>query len=144
MDGAVTVLIGVHVPEAFLIVDERRGSCKDPYAVRSKLGWTIISKRCRNDSAKKVNVNFINTAADHLLEQQIECPWTVDNVEVGHPDARQLTPGILRPKAVNFRAPHFFLFFPLSAFFLQASNNTRLFDVALHFPLILSTFIFKR
>ena len=124
MDGAVTVLIGVHVPEAFLIVDERRGSCKDAYAVRSKLGWTIISKRCRNDSATKVNVNFINTAADHLLEQQIECLWTVDNVEVGHPDARQLTPGILRPKAVNFRAPHFFLFSFRSPLFFSKQVTT--------------------
>ena len=73
IDGAVTVLIGVDVPEAFWIVEERRGGSKDPYAVRSKLGWAIIGKRRLNDSETKVDVNFVKTAADQLLERQIEC-----------------------------------------------------------------------
>ena len=67
IDGAVTVLIGVDVPEAFWIEEERRGGSKDPYAVRSKLGWAIIGKRCLNVSETKVDVNFVNTAADQLL-----------------------------------------------------------------------------
>ena len=44
VDGAVTVWIGVDVPEAFWIAEERRGGSKEPYAVRSKLGWAIIGK----------------------------------------------------------------------------------------------------
>ena len=73
-------MIGVDVPEAFWIEEERRGGTKEPYAVRSKLGWAIIGKRYSNDSKTKVDVNFVNTAADQLLERQIECLWTVDNV----------------------------------------------------------------
>ena len=80
IDGAVTALIGVDVPEAFWIEEERRGGSKNRYAVRSKLGWAIIGKRYLNDSETKVDVNFVNTAADQLLERQIECLWTVDNV----------------------------------------------------------------
>ena len=73
IDGAVTVLIGVDVPEAFWIVEERRGGSKEPYAVRSKLGWAIIGKRCLNDCETKVDVNFVNNAADQLLERQMNC-----------------------------------------------------------------------
>ena len=80
IDDAVTVLIGVDIPEAFWIEEERRGGSKELYAVRSKLGWAIIGKRYLNDSETKVYVNFVNTAADQLLEQQIQCLWTLDNV----------------------------------------------------------------
>ena len=44
IDCAVTVLIEVNISEAFSIVEERLGSRKELYAVRSKLGWAIIGK----------------------------------------------------------------------------------------------------
>ena len=80
IDGAVTVLIGVDVPEAFWIEEKRRGGSKQPYAVRPKLGWAIIGKRYQNDSETKVDVNLVNTAADQLHGLQIECFWTVNKV----------------------------------------------------------------
>ena len=38
----VQLLIGSDVPEVFWNLEERRGGRKDPYAVKSVLGWTVI------------------------------------------------------------------------------------------------------
>ena len=77
--GDITVLIGVDVPEAFWVLEERRGSSGEPYAVRTKLGWSVVGPKLKHKSVSTtVNVNFVST--NQMLEKQIECLWTIDNV----------------------------------------------------------------
>ena len=81
INGSVTILIGVDVPEAFWVVEERRGSSSDPYAVRSKLGWAVVGRKYSDSFVTDVGVNFVNTVgARQALDQQIERLWTIDNV----------------------------------------------------------------
>ena len=48
----VDLIIGCNVPEAFWVLEERRGNKGDPYAIRSLLGWTLIGPmdrlECKN------------------------------------------------------------------------------------------------
>ena len=43
--GEVLLLIGLDTPEAFWVKEERRGSAKEPYAVRGVLGWSVVGPR---------------------------------------------------------------------------------------------------
>lgn len=36
------LLIGTDIPEAFWVSEERRGHRKEPYAIRSPFGWTVM------------------------------------------------------------------------------------------------------
>ena len=81
INGSVTILIGIDVPEAFWVMEERHGSSLDPYAIRSKLGWAVVGRKCSDSSVTDVGVNFVNTVgAKQALDQQIERLWTIDNV----------------------------------------------------------------
>ena len=40
-DPEVTILIGTDVPEANWNLEERRGRRKEPYAIRTPLGWSV-------------------------------------------------------------------------------------------------------
>jgi hypothetical protein len=40
-DLEVTLLIGTDVPEAHWMLEERRGWKKEPYAIRTPLGWSV-------------------------------------------------------------------------------------------------------
>ena len=42
IDRKVKLLIGCNVPEAFYLLDERKGNPGEPYGVRSPLGWTVF------------------------------------------------------------------------------------------------------
>ena len=37
----ITILVGSDIPEAHWVTEQRIGQSKEPYAVRSLLGWTI-------------------------------------------------------------------------------------------------------
>ena len=72
LDGeekAVSILIGNDVPEAHWVYDERRGRRKQPYAVRTPLGWTLIGRLNRSSAAKEAQVNYIRGSHEMLSSQ---------------------------------------------------------------------------
>ena len=75
------LLIGGDVPEAFWILDERRGERGDRYAVKSLLGWTLIGPTARKGGGRSYNINFCHENkmfTDDLLSQQVEKFWKTD------------------------------------------------------------------
>jgi hypothetical protein len=75
-DKEVTLLIGSDVPEAFWVMDQRRGKTKEPYALRSVLGWTLLGPVNKVNDSNNGSVNFI--AYDKQLHQQVEQFWKLD------------------------------------------------------------------
>ena len=55
----VRVLIGCNVPEAFWVLEEKRGSKDKPVGIRSFLGWTIIGPTEKIGQGDSCNVNFL-------------------------------------------------------------------------------------
>ena len=53
----VQLLIGSDAPEVFWNLDERRGGRKDPYAVKSVLGWTVIGPLQKKGEGRRNNDN---------------------------------------------------------------------------------------
>ena len=77
----VTVLIGANIPQVFWTLEERRGSYKEPVAVRSPLGWTLIGPTGQRTSSRKPSVNLIvNTKKEEEdnLQNQLERMWRTD------------------------------------------------------------------
>ena len=68
-EKAVSILIGNDVPEAHWVYDERRGRRKQPYAVRTRLGWTLIGHLNSSSAAKEAKVNFIRGSQEMLSSQ---------------------------------------------------------------------------
>ena len=68
-EKAVSILIGNDVPEAHWVYDERRGRRKQPYAVRTPLGWTLIGRLNRSSAAKEAQVNYIRGSHEMLSSQ---------------------------------------------------------------------------
>lgn len=77
----VTLLIGNDTPEVFWGLEERRGNRKEPYAVKSLLGWTI---GCENwlDNFNWLNchslITFSITLQEDKLITQVEKFWKMD------------------------------------------------------------------
>ncbi|KAJ8024878.1 hypothetical protein HOLleu_34914 [Holothuria leucospilota] len=70
----VKLLIGCDTPEAFWVVEQRKGRRKEPYAVRTLLGWTLVGptgKRQTNLNAFTVN-HICQTCTDDQLQKQIK------------------------------------------------------------------------
>ena len=71
LDGeekTVSILIGNDVPEAHWVYEEKRGRRKQPYAVRTPLGWTLIG-RLNRSSAREAQVNYIRGSQEMLSSQ---------------------------------------------------------------------------
>ena len=74
----VDLLVGADTPEAFWTLDQRVGKPKEPYAVRTPLGWTIMGPvSWKEGSTPSFHANFIRLEVDSL-EQQLEQSWRVD------------------------------------------------------------------
>ena len=54
--GDVMLLIGVDAPEAFWMLEERRGNTGEPFAVPITLGWSIDGPRCDNSGERGMTV----------------------------------------------------------------------------------------
>ena len=79
----VRVLIGCNVPEAFWVLEERRGGKGEPVAICSLLGWTLIGPTERVDEESSFNVNFVHLEdegehSDRALLQQVKNFWKCD------------------------------------------------------------------
>ena len=73
-----------NVPEAFWVLEERRGDKGDPYPIRSPLGWTLIGPmdrlECKNSH---YCVNFTRLVSiekeEDVLMRQLERFWQSEN-----------------------------------------------------------------
>lgn len=73
----VMLLIGGDVPEAFWVLEERRGKKKEPYAIRSLLGWTLLGPMTSTEKRSNSSVNHI-LHEDNLLQRTVEKLWETD------------------------------------------------------------------
>ena len=81
----VQLIIGTNVPDAFWVLEERRGNRGEPYAIRTPLGWTLMGPMERSDGKDcHLNVNFVRSSEtvgedDDCLMHQLERFWAVEN-----------------------------------------------------------------
>ena len=66
----VAMIIGCDVPEAHWVLDECRGRRKEPYAVKTLLGWMLMGP-VEHKGREDFHVNFINRE-DISLQTQVE------------------------------------------------------------------------
>ena len=56
----VRLIVGTNAPEAFWVLEERRGNRVEPYAIRRPLGWTLMGQVGGIDCRERhLNVNFV-------------------------------------------------------------------------------------
>ena len=84
----VRLIIGTNVPDAFWVLEERRGNRGEPYAIRTPLGWTLMGPMERSDGEDcHMNVNLVRSSealreVDDCLVHQLERFWEVENAGV--------------------------------------------------------------
>ncbi|PFX17886.1 hypothetical protein AWC38_SpisGene17772 [Stylophora pistillata] len=84
----VRLIIGTNVPDAFWVLEEKRGNKGEPYAIRTPLGWTIMGPMHKNVGGEcHLNVNFVGSAEP--VGEKNDCPmhqlerfWEVENYGV--------------------------------------------------------------
>ncbi|XP_068735428.1 uncharacterized protein [Montipora capricornis] len=79
----VRVLIGCNDPEAFWVLEERRGGRGEPVAIRSLLGWTLIGPTVKVNEESSFCVNFVrlndeSDSRDETLLLQVKNFWETD------------------------------------------------------------------
>ena len=72
----VKLLISGDTPEAFWVLEQRRGKKKEPYAIRSPLRWTLMGPMSTRKGPSSVNVHF--TCYEDPLQQQLKQFWESD------------------------------------------------------------------
>ena len=81
----VRLIIGTNTPEAFWVLEERRGNRGEPYAIRTPLGWTLMGPVGGIDCRERhLNVNFVRLVEsarkdEDCLMQQVERFWAIEN-----------------------------------------------------------------
>ena len=73
----VMLLIGGDCPDAFWVLDERRGTGNEPYAVKFPLGWTLLGPVGPAHQTGRAHVNLVHSK-DDLLQLQVERFWRSD------------------------------------------------------------------
>ena len=78
IDGRkVMLLIGGDRPDASWVLDERRGTGNEPYAVKFPLGWTLLGPVGPAHQTGRAHVNLVHSK-DDLLQLQVERFWRSD------------------------------------------------------------------
>jgi hypothetical protein len=85
----VTLLIGTDVPEAHWKMEERRGRKKEPYAIRTPLGWSVPGPM-ETTSGSEFSAFFVR-GEDEFLGRTVEKMFEMDFSEstYGHVFRRQ-------------------------------------------------------
>ncbi|XP_068720606.1 uncharacterized protein [Montipora capricornis] len=84
----VRLIIGTNTPEAFLVLEERRGNKGEPYAIRTPLGWALMSPMTNvQDDLHHLTVSFVRSSevmedTQDLLMQQVERFWATETIGV--------------------------------------------------------------
>ncbi|XP_068691584.1 uncharacterized protein [Montipora foliosa] len=73
----VSILIGTGIQEAFIPLEVRRGKPNEPFAIRSCLGWSVLSGSLGAANKHLFNLNFVS-ADDTSLSRQLEEFWRVE------------------------------------------------------------------
>ncbi|XP_020917576.1 uncharacterized protein LOC110254869 [Exaiptasia diaphana] len=82
----VKMIIGSNVPEAFWVLEERRGKVGEPYAIRSPLGWTILGPTKSSTKDESLTSSFVKLQDDERRESkddllnQVQRFWEMDHV----------------------------------------------------------------
>ncbi|XP_054752108.2 uncharacterized protein LOC129257739 [Lytechinus pictus] len=75
----IKLLIGGDIPEAFWVLEQRRGNKKEPFAILSPLGWTLMGPtRQGHNHSDEFNVNFTQVESVDL-HQQLSRFWQLDH-----------------------------------------------------------------
>ena len=72
----VELLISADTPEAFWVIDERRANPKDPYAVKTPLGWCVMGPGLQT---KTRSICHRITVTNEQLLDQLKKTWTIDD-----------------------------------------------------------------
>ena len=75
----IDLLIGANVPEAFWNLGDRRGKKKEPYAVKTPLGWTLIGPVGRQSEHSSFHVNFTSSRSKDMdIQKSLQRLWNMD------------------------------------------------------------------
>ena len=70
-DAVIGLMIGGNCPEALCPLETRRGAAGEPFAFRSRLGWTVCGPRWHSPAAHR---DFVRSAAVQTDTSAIEKP----------------------------------------------------------------------
>ena len=76
-EGDVKLLIGVDVPELFLLSSICKGQRGQPVAVKTPLGWSLLGPSLSPSMVANCFVGLVNSK-NELLHKQIRCLWETD------------------------------------------------------------------
>ena len=74
---SVGLLIGVDNPELFWTLEEKKGAPGQPFAVRTRLGWSLLGATATSERRKSAQVNFV-CRSNPVQLNQIERLWKMD------------------------------------------------------------------
>ena len=60
LNETVGIIIGSDVPEGHWVLDQRRGGRKEPYAIQTPLGWTLMGAS-GSESSQEFQANFVES-----------------------------------------------------------------------------------
>ena len=75
--GNIRLLIGSDTPDAFWVQEERRGHRKDPYAIRTPLGWTVMGPSTNMNHGLSFSVHHISM--EENLTNQVKRFWEMES-----------------------------------------------------------------
>ncbi|XP_053376745.1 uncharacterized protein LOC123527045 [Mercenaria mercenaria] len=89
----VMLLIGTDSPDAHVPLEVLAGESNQPYAVRTRLGWTVrgpVPGNIENNGKGTVSIHYCQSS-DVMLQQQLERMWTSDFNDVLHNEKDSLS-----------------------------------------------------
>ena len=85
----VGIIIGSDVPEAHWVLDQCHGGRKEPYAIQTPLGWTLMGP-IGSESSQEFQVNFVESQ-DNSLQRQFERVMQMDFSESNDYMAKEMS-----------------------------------------------------
>lgn len=127
-DKSVGMLIGCDVPEAHIILDQRIGSRKEPFAVLTQLGWVLRGPNVNDCKSLRVNaVRTSNPSTNELIlrmfNQEFECS---DDPEEKQPSALEREALAIAERTVVQREGHYEVGVPWIEPRISLPNNLKL------------------
>ena len=82
------LLIGADAPDAFWVVDERRGGPGEPYAIKTPLGWTVMGPGGSSGSFS-THCHRITCCDNSMILDHLKRSWSVEEDTRGEGDSVQ-------------------------------------------------------
>ena len=82
----ITLLIGADVPSAIIATEVREGPKNTPYAVLTKLGWTLfgVAKGCSLSDKMVLSTNHIRISNEKCLDELVQSFWSKESYGTSH------------------------------------------------------------